>query len=63
MFVQIKKAYKKYLQKFGSHYLNKETIFVNTENSKTNESNKLIDQFTDERNLKALKNKIWDWLI
>ena len=36
---------------------------MNTENSKTNESNKLVDQFTDECNLKALKNKIWDLLI
>ena len=29
-----------------------ETIFMNTENSKTNESNKFIYQFTDKRNLK-----------
>ena len=29
-----------------------ETIFINTENSKTNESNKFIYQFTDKLNLK-----------
>ena len=29
-----------------------ETIFINTENSKTNESNKFIYQFTDKPNLK-----------
>ena len=34
-----------------------ETIFMNTENSKTNESNKFIYQFTDKRNLKTPNNK------
>ena len=34
-----------------------ETIFMNPENSKTNESNKLIYQFTDKRNLKTPNNK------
>ena len=34
-----------------------ETIFVNTENSKTNESNKCIYQFTDKPNLKNSSNK------
>ena len=29
-----------------------ETVFMNTENSKTNESNKFIYQFTDKLNLK-----------
>ena len=29
-----------------------ETIFINSENSKTNESNKFIYQFTDKLNLK-----------
>ena len=29
-----------------------EAIFMNKENSKTNESNKFIYQFTDKRNLK-----------
>ena len=30
---------------------------MNTENGKTNESNKFIDQFTDKRNLKTPNNK------
>ena len=34
-----------------------ETIFTNTENSKTNESSKFIYQFTDKLNLKAPSNK------
>ena len=34
-----------------------ETNFMNTENSKTNESNKFIYQFTDKRNLKNPNNK------
>ena len=34
-----------------------EIIFTNTENSKTNESNKLIYQFTDKLNLKNPNNK------
>ena len=34
-----------------------ETIFMNTENSKTNESNKFIYQFTDKLNLKNPNNK------
>ena len=34
-----------------------ETFFMNTENSKTNESNKFIYQFTDKLNLKNLNNK------
>ena len=34
-----------------------ETIFMNAENSKTNESNKSIYQFTDKRNLKTPNNK------
>ena len=33
------------------------TIFMNTENSKTNESNKLIYEFTDKLNLKSPSNK------
>ena len=32
---------------------------MNTENSKTNESNKFIYQFTDKRNLKNPNNKIF----
>ena len=34
-----------------------ETIFMNTENSKTNESNKFIYQFTDKVHLKTPNNK------
>ena len=34
-----------------------ETIFMNTEHSKTNESNKFIYQLTDKRNLKTPNNK------
>ena len=48
---------KKYLQKFDQHYLNMATIFMNTENSKRNESNKFIYQFTDKLNLKTSNNK------
>ena len=33
------------------------TIFINTKNSKTNESNKFIYQFTDKLNLKTPSNK------
>ena len=37
-----------------------ETIFINTENSKTIESKKFVDQFTDKLNLKTPNNKnIW----
>ena len=32
-------------------------IFMNSENSKTNDSNKFIYQFTDKRNLKTPNNK------
>ena len=34
-----------------------EKIFTNTENSKTNASNKFIYQFTNKRNLKTSNNK------
>ena len=34
-----------------------ETIFMNTDNSKTNEPNKFINQFTDKLNLKNPSNK------
>ena len=36
---------------------------MNIENSKTNESNKFIYQFTEKLNLKTPNNKILDWLI
>ena len=34
-----------------------ESIFMNTENSKKNESNKFVCQFTDKLNLKNPNNK------
>ena len=43
--------------KFDWHYLNMETIFMNTENSKANATNKSIYQFTDKINLKTRNNK------
>ena len=52
-----KKTYKKYLEKFGWHYLNIETTFMNTENRKTNESNRFIYQFADKHNLETPNNK------
>ena len=39
-----------------------ETIFMNTENSKTNESYKFVYQFTYKLNLKNPNNKTLDWL-
>ena len=39
-----------------------ETIFLNTKNSKTNEPNRFIYQFTDNMNLKIL-TKIWHYLL
>ena len=53
----------KNLEQFHQHYLNMETIFINTENSKTNESNKFIHQFTDKLNLRSSINKSIGWLI
>ena len=49
-FVQIKKINQNNIQPFDQHSLNMETIFMNTENSKTSESNKCIHQFTDKLN-------------
>ena len=40
-----------------------ETIFINTENSKTNMSDKFIYQFTDKLNLKTQITEVLDWLI
>ena len=40
-----------------------EKIFMNTENSKTNGSNKFIYYFTDKLNLKTPNKKTLDWLI
>ena len=44
-------------KKFGWHYLNMETIFMNNENNKTNEPNKFIYQLTDKRRLKTPNKK------
>ena len=57
LYTDKKKITKNIYKKFGLHYLNMETIFVNSENSKTNESNKFIYQFTDKLNLKNPNNK------
>ena len=43
--------------KFDQDYLRTETIFINTKNSKTNETNKFIYQFTDKLNLKTPNNQ------
>ena len=40
-----------------------DTTFINTENSKTNGSNKFIYQFADKRNLRPEITKTLDWLI
>ena len=40
------------------YYLKIETIFMNTLNSKTNESNKFICKFTDKLNLKNLNKNL-----
>ena len=51
------KHLQKYLWKFDQFYLKIKTIFMNTENSKTNESKKFVYQFTDKLNLKTPNNK------
>ena len=56
--MQIIKTYKKTLQKFGRHYLKMETIFMNRENSKTNEPHRFRLDLTDKLNLKYPK-KTW----
>ena len=43
--------------KFDEDYLRMETIFINTKNSKTNETNKFIYQFTEKLNLKTPNNQ------
>ena len=50
-FVQIKKTYETTLRKFDQHYLKIETIFMNTENSKTNEPHRFKMDLTDRLNL------------
>ena len=57
------KNLQKYLGKFDQHFLNMETIFMNTQKSKTNGSNKFIYQLTDKINLKIPIKKKLGWLI
>ena len=47
-----KKLTKQLCKRFGRHYLKMETIFMNTENSKTNEAHRFKLDLTDKRNLK-----------
>ena len=47
----------KLTKQIGRDHLNMETTFMNTENSTTNESNKVIYQFADKLNLKSRNNK------
>ena len=57
-FLHQSKKLTKYLWKFDQHYLKIETIFMNTENSKTNEL-RLTNLFisTDKLTLKTPNNK------
>ena len=47
-----KKTYKTIISKFDQHYLKMETIFMNAENSKTNEPHRFKLDLTDKLNLK-----------
>ena len=47
-----KKTYKTTLQKFGWHYLKMETIFINSQNIKTNEPHRFRLDITDKLTLK-----------
>ena len=53
--VQIKKINQNNLQQFDQHYLKMETIFMNTENSKTSEPHRFRLSLADKLNLV----KIW----
>ena len=55
--MRIKNINKNNLQPFDQYYLKMEKIFISTENSKINESNKFIYQFTERLNLKIPNNK------
>ena len=55
--MQIKNINENNLQPFDQYYLKMEKIFIITENSTINESNKFIYQFTDRLNLKIPNNK------
>ena len=54
-FVQVKKPLKNNLKPFNQHYLKMETIFMNTKNSKTTESNRFRLYFTDKLDLRGNK--------
>ena len=43
---------------YGEYYLKTEIILMNTENTKTNESNKFFYEFTNKLNLKNLNKNI-----
>ena len=51
-FVLFRKIHENNLQAFNQHYLKMETIFMNTENSKTNEPHRLRLSLVDQPNLK-----------
>ena len=48
----LKKISQSYLQSFNQHYLKMETIFMNTENSKTNKPHRFRLSQADKLNLK-----------
>ena len=52
-----KKTYKTTLQKFGWHYLKMETIFINSQNIKTNEPHRFRLDITDKLTLKQTLKK------
>ena len=57
-----KKINQNNLKKCDQYHLKMETVFMNTENNRTNESNKFSYYFIDKRNLKTLV-KILRWLM
>ena len=54
----LKKISQSYLQSFNQHYLKMETIFMNTENSKTNKPHRFRLSLADKLNLKNVNNNI-----
>ena len=57
-FVLFRKIHENNLQPFNQHYLKMETIFMNTENSKTNEPHRLRLSLADKANLKISNKNI-----
>ena len=57
-FVLFSKIHENNLQAFNQHYLKMETIFMNTENSKTNEPHRLRFSLVDKPNLKIPNKNI-----